>query len=522
MKAWKKHIAITLAMVLLLSWSVVFAAEGDTEPEAPGAEAAETIEQPGQDEAETTPARSPEPEGDIIIITLAPQEEQPEKLQLLQEGETEPVTVAAKGLTIDNKTIYQGMEKSYSQGYVPTVAKNKATVVLPLLGDTQGQVIHVRPELSADGPYVYGNYEFDVSKTTEQALDGSSHSVFLVRMDLPLKKTRYNDTYSIPFFITYTDTNGEERFETYEVVLTITDGKKKSTGGGGGGGPAIVKKPTILITDGNVSATEITGGESFTISLSMCNVGDRDATNVRVQVLPEDGGIELAGSLNGTYIGPLAMEETADAVFTLNALKKAEAGSHIIMAEITYGDQYGGEYTEKGTFRVQVHQPAHIGFDEVRTQQELIAGTNFVQPFCVYNTGYATVYNVKCSLECDGLISSSAYLGNLEPQQSAEKTVTVYVTTLASRERYGATYGEAVFSYEDEEGTQYVETSVVHVVIKAPELKTDEEKKAEEEKIVQQEVVSQWWISLLLGIAAIAVLISIIVVGKLTRALKMK
>ncbi|MBR1930080.1 MAG: hypothetical protein IJ833_01205, partial [Lachnospiraceae bacterium] len=35
-------------------------------------------------------------------------------------------------LKIDNRNVYEGMDKAYSKGYTPVVKKNKAIVILPL------------------------------------------------------------------------------------------------------------------------------------------------------------------------------------------------------------------------------------------------------------------------------------------------------------------------------------------------------------------------------------------------------
>ena len=51
---------------------------------------------------------------------------------------------------------------------------------------------------------------------------------------------------------------------------------------------------------------------------------------------------------------------------------------------------------------------------------------------------------------------------------------------------------------------------------------TDEQKAAEEAKKQEQQTLSQWWVSLLIGIAIIAIIVSVIIVTKFTRAMKMK
>ena len=99
---------------------------------------------------------------------------------------------AQNGLSIETTKVYDGMDKSYSQGYMLKVANGKALIILPLTGDTQGDCITVTPQLDTEGPFVYGNYQFNVNKV---------NGVFLVKLNLPLKADRKNGLYPVIFDI---------------------------------------------------------------------------------------------------------------------------------------------------------------------------------------------------------------------------------------------------------------------------------------------------------------------------------
>ena len=129
---------------------------------------------------------------------------------------------------------------------------------------------------------------------------------------------------------------------------------------------------------------------------------------------------------------------------------------------------------------------------------------------------------MRCTLDCDGLICSSAFLGNLDPQQSADKTMTVFVTTLSNTQKYGDTYGSFTISYEDADGQQYSEYLSVKMAIKEPVKQTDEEKERERQKVEEQNLLSQWWVSVLIGIAVICILIAVLVISRFARMLRMK
>ncbi len=512
---------------------------------------------------------------------------------------------------------------------------SRRSIVLPLLGSTFHQTIRVTPELSADGPYVYGNYQFDLKRKSATTTDGKTMEVFLIRLDLPLNATRYNGTYPIPFRIDYVSTDGQQMQQTFTVQLTISDGKKLSSGGGGG--QSSVKKPVLLVDHCAITPAEVSGGENLSVQLTVINVGNREAKNIRISVSPDSEYVQLRSDLNAQFIDLLKIKETIDASFYLCVLPGAPAGTVLLNTLITYEDKYGGSYTEEGRYRIGITQPsvsiaateltadtvnggdnftasvtlqntgnraaekislqflpeddsirlkgvqdtravlslapnesvtlpfelralpsaaegahtfgfhlryedkasggvyeedtqarvtvlqkASLGYDDVRLPESIVSGESFGQPVCVYNTGFAPIYNVRCELKCEGLICSSAFFGNLAPQDSADKTITVFVTTLSNSQKYGETSGSFEITYEDAEGQKFNEISNVRMTILEPVKQTDAEKEKEKQKIEEQHVVSQWWISLLIGIALIAILVCVIIIGKFARMMRIK
>ena len=428
-------------------------------------------------------------------------------------------------LVIDTAHIYPGMAKSYADGYLPTVSGDKALFVLPLLGDVMGDVVRVTPDISLSGPFLYGNYQFDLEKSTQTATDSAgnkvSREVFLVRLDLALAKNRYNGTYPLTFQVSYTDKNGDPTQQDFTLQVTITDGKNPSAGGGGGG-PTAVKKPVLVLTEGQTSVNTIAGGESFTLSLQVKNVGDLEAKNVRILSAADGQGIYRSDSLAPVFLSRLEPEESAEISFPFASDKTVYAGRHSLSVTLSYEDKYSNIYGDTVPLQINVTQEAAIGFDEMKLPETLTSGDTFTQPVCVYNTGYAPVYNVRCTLKMDGLIAASAFLGTLEPQQSADKAVSVFVTTLPGKEKYGAAYGELAISYEDMAGQEHTEYQQLRTTIQAPVEITDEEKLKQEQEQKEQQTLSQWWVSLLVAIAFILILLSGIVIARFTRMLKMK
>ena len=131
----------------------------------------------------------------LLLILMLP-------VTVLAEGETEPTAQAdsVTSLMVDNVHVFDGMDKAYKDGYLPTVKDGKATIVLPLIssGEIKDNTISVTPDLgdTASSPFVYGNYQRTISRQDNPVVGGAKVSSFLVRFDFSLVSSRYNGVYS--------------------------------------------------------------------------------------------------------------------------------------------------------------------------------------------------------------------------------------------------------------------------------------------------------------------------------------
>lgn len=631
----QKAIAWILALILALT-PVLAIAEGD-EPEP----TALTEPSSSPSEEPTAPPTMPPTAPPTEQPTASPSEKptaSPTTQPTAAQETPEPTGESTDPLKIDTYWKYPGMDKSYAGGYMPVQANGSVQFIMPLLGKTQGNTIRVVPEFPSDGPFAPTNLQFDVHEQTYDVTQGQNNTgkanAYLVKFDAPLKSTYYNGTYTVTLHVTYKTPAGEPTEQMFSMQAQVTGGKTPSSGGGGG--PTAVKKPVILIQDCMITPTEVSGGERASVSVSMSNVGNYDAKNIRVSLIPESDAVTLSGDLNAKFFDALPIKGELDADFDLAIAPGATEGAAIVTVQITYEDKYGGAYTEEGKYTIHITQPkieivdceysdvvnggdgftvtltvknsgtrdaknvvvqyiseddsirytgiqdhqtieslkkgesttvtfdlralpsamegkhsfrfscsykdaansgsyengvdypltvvqkASLGYDEVRLPESITSGESFTLPVCVYNTGFSQIFNVRCSLNCDGLISSSAFLGNLAPQESADKAMTVFVTTLSGSQKYGEAYGSIEISYEDVNGEKHFENQSVKMTIIEPKKITDEEKVKQEQEQKEQQTLSQWWISLLVAIAVIIILIAVILIARFARMLRMK
>lgn len=433
-------------------------------------------------------------------------------------------------LGIDDANLYDGMTRTYSQGYSPTVANGVATIVLPLVttGSISGSTITATPNLGSveSSPFVFGNYQKTVALGTQSVNNGTSTAeCYYIRFDLALTSTRKNGSYPVVITVEGLDLSGNTISQNFTMYVTITDGStataEPSKDGSSSGG-VTASKPVLIVTACSASPDTLESGETMHVGLTVKNVGRRTAQNIRVNVTSDDANIVPVDEYSAPYLAGLARTKEADFSFDMQALPMALGGMHTMTITIAYESSNNVAYTETAAFRITVNQPILFSHDKVELPKNITSGESFSLPVNAYNTGLTTIYNVKCSLEVPGLIAASAYLGNLEPQKSSDKAMSVFATTIDSTTKYGTTYGACVFTYEDANGEQYQESVDVKIEILEPVKQTDEDKKKAEEEAKEQKALSQWWISLLFGLAIIAVLTAIIIIAKFSRMMKMR
>ena len=432
------------------------------------------------------------------------------------EPTPEPTPVADK-LIIDSWNLYDGMDRTYQQGYVPRIVNGCCYIIFPLIGETYDGKVTVTADLgtTADSPFVFGNYS--------QTAAGWGRYVFM--FEIPLVKGRINGSYPVTLKADYLDVLGQQKQQSFTVFVTVADGKKPPD-------PNDVPKQEVEKPELFISACEITpdtvGGDGeFSVNVKIDNIGSIRARSVRLTYGSEAEGILPYDTNNAILLENIASEESAEAAFKMRTTKDVIAGSRAFFITLDYVDLYGGVYTATRQFLVNVTQPAKMTYDTISLPKSVTAGETVSLPANVFNIGKSTLRNVTVNLSGAGLFpTSSVFLGDIQPGQAGYGEMKVFVGMLSMTEGYTESYGKtsAVYTvtYTDDAGEVHTAEQQLSTEIKQPILdgeKTDAEKQAEEE---QKRAMSQWWISALAAFAVIAIIVAVIVVSKFARMMKVR
>lgn len=413
--------------------------------------------------------------------------------------------VPAGALSIDPAHVYPGMEKSYSQGYLPTVSDGYLKLVLPLVGSVSGGKIRVVPHIPQGGPFAQGNYIFDVARKTYSVMntEGKVENVkaYLVALDLPIIGVQAG-TYEIGFDVSYQTADNMPQEQHFALTVTLGSGDES----------AFLRVANAMITPEAPS-----GDTEITVTARIANSGTTEARNITVRAASEDGELTLTSDLNGAFIESIPAGESVEAEFTFRISNRAADGEHIITVEAV------SEFAScDGRFRVNVRQPVELAFEPSGMPDKVDAGSTVPQLLTVFNPSCGTAYNVQVKLDMDGVICTAAYFDKILPGEQVEKELKMLITELRGINRFGETTGTFTMTYEDANGASKQITQKLTTNIIQSESLTESEKAAREAEQMKQNTLSKWWISVLAAVAVIAILCSCIITGKLARQIKMK
>ncbi len=146
------------------------------------------------------------------------------------EDETQEINLRPVNLSLDSANLYEGMDKTYSQGYSPIVANGVATLILPVLADgyLKGSTLTAVPDLGDidRSPFVFKSYQKEAALTLTPVNNGEKKvSACYIRFELSLAESRINGIYPVAVTVSGRNEKNEAVSKTFTVYITITDGK---------------------------------------------------------------------------------------------------------------------------------------------------------------------------------------------------------------------------------------------------------------------------------------------------------
>lgn len=450
----------------------------------------------------------------------------PGVLALAEEGEDlrpnsaaepspEPTAKEQTLLYIDNRSLYEHMDRTYSQGYRPTVKGGAATVVLPLLcrGELRDNSLRARAVFDPGGPFAAKNYEQTVELKEHKVNDGKQKTAgYCAIFTLELEKDRLNGSYPVTINVSGTDIHGAEIQQDFTLFVSITDGKDPNATPAPEPAPTpepeppVVLGPKVLIESCTAISLEedgepgtVNAGDRVRVTVTLVNTsGSQGLENMAVTAASPGEGFALLSPSESVYVGDLAAGGRTQVAYDYQVSPETAAGQYAIPISYDFAYNKGETGSGSGSARVNISQPLEMEFSLGRMPGEAVVSDVIEVNIQAINLSHAKAYNVRAAIEGDGLLpSGTAFIGDLEGGAMGEKPLEITITGLTESETpYGPTGGTVTYLYEDRDGAEFTQTGSFTLDVKSP---FSENTPADE-----KEDPGQFWI--VLGAVGVAVL----------------
>ncbi|MCR3922302.1 MAG: hypothetical protein NUK65_07300 [Firmicutes bacterium] len=362
------------------------------------------------------------------------------------------VFATEQAISIDTRHVYEGMEKSYAQGYLPTVSEDHATVVLPLLSEAVRGPLTVTVNLGepASAPFVYKNYEkqFDKKRYT---FDNEAVECYLIQFSFALSADRINGNYPITLRVSGKTESGEAFSQEFMLYVTISDGidphasEPEPT-------PVPVSQPKLMAESYKLNQKYVGVGESATLAVTIKNTSSSQTVKNIKLFFAEDSGEILSAGTGAQYCKQIGKGKSYTWSFEVSATTTAQSKPHTATITMEYEDSQGSAVTASDRITLPVRQPVRLEYEEPSLPQRVTQGDTPPFTMMLMNLGKGTIYNVLLKFDLPSLNSGGSVLvGTILPGESQTGRTNFRVES----EALGAVKGTLLLSYEDDYGEYY-------------------------------------------------------------------
>lgn len=427
-------------------------------------------------------------------------------LQPPPEDNTTPVSNV---LEIETKHTFRGMASSYEKGYVPSISKDKATIIMPLVFKGGGQIKgnEITSIAGFDGT---ANQAFQIKSYDKKfklypytSKEGDKLPVYLVKFTLDLKKDRINGVYPINITVRY-ELENEAKEQVFTAYVVIEDGT--DPGEGQSSEEPVQFTPKLIVKDCRTEPADINTGEEVTFLVTLKNTNkDKKVRDLKITYLSDTGDLIPAGNKNSIFVESLGAGKTKDITFKMKVGGDVTASNQTINLTMEGVDDKAAPVSSTDSLFIHVNQPFGIRLENPVIREEVKSGKTEKIKIPVFNTGKTDIKNIICTLKLPGLLpSGTAYIGELKPSATEEAAISAVVankkitdSSVAEEDKYGLVKGTVTVDYEDAEGKTYTRVLDIQTKIVPPENETKD----------AAVISSQWWISFIAGLIVIQFII---------------
>ena len=363
------------------------------------------------------------------------------------------VTALAAEFELDQHSTIDGMNRSWYQGYAPSISYHKMTLCLPIRAESC--VGDITVSLALDDPNV-----FVLSGEPKEVTVSPKNGIYPVKLVLPLEQYRRNGDYPATITIKGSDGNGKEIVETIPYVIRIRDGY----------GSHETMEPAISDIVGDLNV-----GSDGSLSLTITNpTTTQSIMDGEITVTDSTGEILMSGS-NRFLIPEILPGKSEVVTIPMTVKGNASISQHTLEVKLSYSC-LGKSAEWKESFTVPVTQAIRLEQGGVQLPTA-IAGELGNMTLPLMNMGKGELRNVLVKLEADGVLEAQSVLVGTMAAGETKQAKLTFTPKLGS---VGTHFGTVTITCEDAYGNSFSQTLDVTLTVDEPipevELQQEEEK----------------------------------------------
>ena len=355
-----------------------------------------------------------------------------------------PVQAEEKpAFAIDERRVVYGMNRSWLQGYEPSVANNTLTFILPLISDmAQGEIEArwIMPE-GKISPFKPQNMTFRVGP--------SENGGWVARLSLGMYADRRNGDYSCVIRVTGKTRDGAALQTDFPYTLHVRDGQSNT------------ETQRLEITD---LQSSLNLGEDGEIRFQLKNPCRTVTFERPVLHITDSSGDLLPRDVDVVYLPDLAPGESIAVSYPVTVLPKASVSPHSLKFDLSW-TALGQQAGQSESYTLPVRQEIRLEQGGLKMPASVVAGDSFTLSLPLMNMGRADVVNVLATLSLPGVTDrQSVLVGTIAPGETRQAQITLTPGKDLSGDFEGALTVEAT----DNDGNPVSLSLPIHLTVEKP------------------------------------------------------
>ncbi len=361
---------------------------------------------------------------------------------------------------IDQRRVLQGMNRSWLQGYEPTISNNYLSMVLPILSDQAEGSIQTEWIVLHESASPFKPQTMYVK--TQRAESG----VYAVRLNLAMYADRRNGDYPCVIRITGHAKSGKLLMSEIPYTLRVRD--------------SLPTNETLRMAIHDVE-TDLNVGEDGCIRAVLRNPCQTVAYEQPVLHITDPTGDIIPREVDVLYLPDLAPGESVQVEYPVAVLGKASVARHCLKFDLTW-TALEQNVSQTESYTVPVKQEIRLEQGGLKMASSVVAGDSVTLSLPLMNMGRADVVNVLATVSLPGITERQAVLvGTIAPGETRQAQITL--TT--GKDVSGDFQGTLTVEGEDNDGNPVSFSLAVSLTVEKPVKQTAsiEEQTVKDEKI---------------------------------------